>query len=115
MSARPLRQIKPDRASIVPDEIMLLILIPTAWIALAAFFVALAAMARRGDDALALIEEPARMRTSLGDLVVFERAPLVAARIGSRTASFGGPFASTRASARAGAVADRGGRCTARH
>jgi len=65
---------------------MLFLLIPTAWIAVAAFFVALGVMAARGDDALALIEEPACPRTSLGDLIVWERAPLVAARIGSQAA-----------------------------
>jgi hypothetical protein len=103
---------------------MLFLLIPTAWIAVAAFFVALCVMAARGDDALALIEEPLCSRTSLGELVVWERAPLLAARIGSHAGvrthahdalgvGVGGPAASTRAGVRARGSRGRGGRCAA--
>jgi hypothetical protein len=101
---------------------MLFLLIPTAWIAIAAFFVALCTMAARGDDALALIEEPARSRTILGDLVMWERAPLAAARIGDHAgmrigehsaAGVGGPVASTRVAVRARGARGRGGRCAA--
>ena len=96
-------------------EIMLFVLMPIAWIGLAAFFVALGAMARRGDDALALIEQPVRARTSFGDLVMWEGPPLAAARLcdcsfeHSRS-GVGGPADSTRVALRARGVR-RAGRC----
>lgn len=65
---------------------LLPLLIGSCWLAAAAFVVMLAKMASRGDQALALAEEPARVRTTLGDLVVWERAPLVAARISGHAA-----------------------------
>lgn len=85
---------------------MLLLLIPTVWIAVAAFVVLLCRMSARADAELVGAGEQPAVRTSFGELVMWERAPLVAARMGTRTTSFGGPIASTRASARAGAVAD---------
>jgi hypothetical protein len=102
---------------------MLFLLIPTLWIAVVAFFVALCVMAARSDDAPALIEERASIRTALGELVVWERAPLVAARIGSAHPAgrgeahdllgIGGAAVSTRVAARARAARGRGGRCGA--
>jgi hypothetical protein len=65
---------------------MALLLIPAAWIAAAAFIVVLCITASRSDEALAMAEEPAYARTSFGELVVWERAPLVAARIGPQGA-----------------------------
>jgi hypothetical protein len=89
---------------------MLLLLIPTTWIALAAFFVILCQMAGRADAELADAREQPPVRTSLGELVTWERTPLIAARMGTHAAGVGGAIASTRASARAGAVADHAGR-----
>jgi hypothetical protein len=94
---------------------MLLLLIPTTWIAVAAFFVILCQMAGRADAELAEACAQPPVRTSLGELVTWERTPLLAARMSTHAARFGGPTASTRASARAGAVRDPDGRCAAQH
>ena len=87
---------------------MLSLLIPIAWLTVAAFFVILCRMAARGDEALALEQAaaPPRRRTALAGLVLWEDAPMLATRLRC-------PAPSRRVAVRVRGVRGRGGRCAA--
>jgi hypothetical protein len=71
---------KKTAAASPSPEMTLLLLIATAWLVIAAFFVALCRLAGRSDAALLEVSEATREHTFLPALLVWRDAPELAAR-----------------------------------